>query len=738
MKQVNAKGTNSCLQAGTPQENTRPENRCSGQRSRFGRATIPYIVTRLFSCLHVKPFVLAVIMAFSASCVTNINESNPSIGDGEHLVTLSFTVPGAPTRAMDESTVETIDVLLFDQTTDQIVYRAIGTTPSAGQFTVKLPANTYHIVVLANARAMIPVTYPPATTDASFTNDTRDIVLAAITKSIAPVTSHQWPTTFDRIPMWGYSNGFVVGTSSPTIGLTRMIAKVDIDVDGAVTNFWLANVRLYNYSTAGHIAPAALPPTAPAGDRYDGYDITQWDDRTSVIKAYAPHLPAGVKATDDYLAYLADPSDSRDIIEYKNNIYALETSAGVAYPTAGWKQNTCLIIGGYYQSTAFPTYYRVEFANTTDGHLPLLRNHKYSVTITGVSAPGYPTPEDAYNNPPSNIAVQITEWNDAGLNDVTFNDQHYLAVDKSELTFYAGGAAKSMEAITDFPTGWTVDANALPAWLTITAPVPDGADIAHGLTNVKTTLTLTAGATSSNRSDEFHIVAGNLRKKIIVTQTTDEEFSLVITDLARNPISELVFDAGSIGEGTLPAARSFLVTWFPADEDCQVQLTTVAGMTPFTFNTSGIGIDPSILSTLSGGEAMITIQPDAMSPGDPDPTSRLDFFVTSGAQYRMASINLRQINNYVITESVAMEYLADGTTTYFFTVKSNVHWSAIIDGAADPETLMDTWTLSGGPNPAGEPFEFVLNPLSTTAMATISFTNYGTFWPIYEEVEING
>ncbi|MDR1414988.1 MAG: FimB/Mfa2 family fimbrial subunit, partial [Odoribacteraceae bacterium] len=267
MKQVNAKETISCLQAGTPQENRRvPEIRYGGQHARHGRATIPYIVTRLFSCAQL--FVPAAILALAASCVTNVNEGNPAVGDGEHLVTLSFTVPGAPTRAMDETTVETIDVLLFDPSTDDIVYRAIGTKPVSNQFTVKLPANTYNIVVLANARAMIPTTYPPATTGASFTNDSREDVLAAITRSIAPVVGNQWPATFDRIPMWGYSNGFVVGSSSPTISLTRMIAKVDITVGDAVVDFWLANVRLYNYSTAGHVAPAALPPSAPAGDRY--------------------------------------------------------------------------------------------------------------------------------------------------------------------------------------------------------------------------------------------------------------------------------------------------------------------------------------------------------------------------------------------------------------------------------------------------------------------------------------
>jgi hypothetical protein len=669
--------------------------------------------------------VLAAILAFAGSCVTNVNEGNPVASDGEHLVTLSFTVPGAPTRAMDEEAVETIDVRLFDPSTDNIVYRALGTKPSAGQFTVKLPSNTYNIVVLANARAMIPAAYPPATTGASFTNDTRDVVLAAITKSIAPVSAHQWPATFDRIPMWGYSDGFVVGASSPTISLTRMIAKVDITVGGAVVDFWLANVRLYNYSTAGNIAPAALPPTAPAGNRYDGYDITQWNSIPAGIKAYAPHLPTGVKATDDYIAYNADPSKTKDIVEYKNSIYAFEAATGLVYPVAGWKQNTCLVIGGYYQSTAFPTYYRVEFANTTNGQLPLLRNHKYNVTITGVSAHGYPTPEDAYNNPPSNITVQITAWNDGGLDDITFDPQNYLAVDKSELTFYAAGGSKSMAAITDFPSGWTVDANDLPTWLTITTPVLDGSDIAHGLQDVKTTLTLAASSTSAARATEFYIVAGNLRKKIIVTQSAEEEFSIFITDpVTGKPLDELTFGAGNATYGSLPAAQTFRVTWFPASANCDVTLTPVAGMTPITFNTTGSGVNPVTISPLTGGSVDIIIQPDALFPSDLNPVSRLDFTVTRGGQQRMAVLYLRQVNNYVIVESVASGYDADGATTHSFTVKSNCSWLSYLDGGgSDLDDLINWKTSGGGPNPAGETFKFILNSRTDPEPATISFTN---------------
>ncbi|MDR1414295.1 MAG: FimB/Mfa2 family fimbrial subunit, partial [Odoribacteraceae bacterium] len=646
-------------------------------------------------------------MALAGSCTTNVREGYPAIGDGEHLVTLSFTVPGSPaTRAMDEEAVETIDVLLFDPSTDNIVYRAIGTKPVSNQFTVKLPANTYNIVLLANARDMIPAAYPPATTDASFTNDTRQDVLAAITKSIAPVGGNWWPATFDRIPMWGYSNGFVVGTSSPTINLTRMIAKIDITVDDKVTDFWLRNVRLYNYSTAGHVAPAALPPTAPADSRYAGYDITQWNNIPAGIKAYAPHLSTGVKATDDYIIYIADLSNTKDIVEYKDNIYAFESAAGVTYPAAGWKQNTCLVIGGYYQSTAYPTYYRVEFKNAVDALLPLLRNHRYTVTITGVSANGYPTPEEAYNNLPSNITVQITAWNEGGLDDITFDPQHHLAVDENTLSFYTGGGQRTMEAVTDFPAGWKIEKDAAYDWFTVTPAT-------HASTSQQT-ITVTIPGVGGPREGHFYIVAGNLRKMITVTQSELEEFMIQITDLEGHPVNELTFGAGDYSGGVLPAAKQFRVTWLPVDADCVMTLDPVPGMPLLVFGGD--------MSPLTGGSAFFTIQPYAMAPEAVNHLSSLKFTATRGDQSRAAVIYLGQINNYLIATPSLSGYVADADITHSFLVRSNFAWRAVLDGGgADRDDLINSWSHTGGPSPEGELFEFTLNEIGFPAEATFSF-----------------
>ncbi|MDR1415323.1 MAG: DUF4906 domain-containing protein, partial [Odoribacteraceae bacterium] len=588
MKHLNMKEILPDAYAGTPQENTRvPASRYGGQHARAGRATTP-IVARLFSRVHVKPFALAAILAFAAgSCVMKVDEGLAA-GAGERLVTLSLAMPSSlPTRALttpQEDAVHTVDVLLFKD--EVFFYRAIGSQPNASnEFTVKLPSNAtaYKAVVLANARAMLSA-IPVAQEQAS--GDSRTNLLAGITQQFsAPVTGWTSALATAGIPMWGYENDLVVNESNsnppPTIALTRMVAKIDLTVDNLVTNFKLANVRLYNYSNKGAIAPAASTTGA------SGYSVAQWDG----TKAIAPHLPSGAKVAGGYIDYSI--SSAPGLASFTNEIYAYEAQAG----TLNTPGNTCLVIGGYYEGSTTPTYYRVEFVEsngTTFFHL--LRNHKYTVTIKGVSAHGYPTPGDAYANAPANIVVQITPWNEGGLDDITFDPQHYLAVDKSTLAFYAAGGNKTMAAITDFPAGWTIEKDAVYDWFTVSP-------LAHASTSQQT-ITVTIPNGNGPRDGHFDIVAGNLHKRITVTQSDEEEFSLSITDLAGNPLDELAFEAGNSTDGALPAARSFRVAWLPASADCEVTLTPVSGMNPVTFNTT---VNPVSASPLTGGSVDVTI-----------------------------------------------------------------------------------------------------------------------------------
>jgi hypothetical protein len=532
---------------------------------------------------------LPAILAFAASCVTNINESNPIVGDGERLVTLALTVPGTPaTRALPkndawENAVNTVDVLLFDAS-GNFKYRAIGSTavddPAAlptiqKNFTVKLPVCTnYTIVVLANARTALAastVTVPVATLSSG---PDRDDVLDNLVQELANPTN-KWTDEFETngIPMWGYHDGLTIALdvvpSVPVIALTRSVARIDLQVgEDADDVFSLASVYLYNYNRAGSIAPAVTG---------SGYDVSQWNGN----KAIAPHLPALTSLADQVAALKVSGTPlsysihtgatvvlgkiENPVHTYNQYIYTFEADA----VTAGAQTNTCLVIGGYYNDNPTPTYYRVDFADNNGDCLPLLRNHRYIVTIKEVHAHGYSSKEEAYANKPANIRVEILPWNGGGLGRVVFNDQHYLAVDLDVLGFSLAGGDQHVSVVTDFGS-WTIEDK--PTWITVSPNTFTGGET---VTDITVTADMLA---SSSRNSEFYIVAGNLRKKIIVAQ--QEALELAVTP------AQLIFysNGDPLGNGDLHVTSNAAawdidatgnIQWLPAQSPENITGSTV-------------------------------------------------------------------------------------------------------------------------------------------------------------------
>ena len=630
--------------------------------------------------------IAALVIAAFTSCVRDLEggKEKSSAGDGTTLVTLSLSMPALPpaTRVQGTSTenhVEEVDVLLFNTGNDNFHYRAMGTNiatdPSASSdkekktFTVKLPAGTYKVVVLANARAAIDAlsTVLPVSTIATAPFRSRADVLDKIAFSVAGKMDDT------RFPMWGDETLAIDGEPiTTTIALTRAIARVDVsvaDVMSPVTGtnvrdkFEISSVYLYNYSRAGSVAP--LVDGA-------GYNLTM------------PHLPALADLADKTtpvkqegpLEYTVPSTDKH---AFKQAIYACEAVAGNPVTGNNWETNTCLVVGGKYtgeDGNDIDTYYRVELVNTSGVYLALERNHLYDVVIQDVNGPGWPTAALAYANKPSNIVVGITAWNEGEQNEVEFNGQHYLAVDKSRLDFYLEGYAKGITVTTDYPDGWTVDVTTLPSWLTVTAPVPTG-NVASGAANQAVTLTLEAGALVAgdpDREDFFYIVAGNLRKKITVIQSNEIEFWIAITDLAGNPVTELLFEAGDAS--TAPVAQQFRVSWLPAsisEVDISADIAAsdmYGGSGSYDFGTNAA----EAASPAGSGAVEFTVRPLYNSSSSARVT-RVDFSITDDTRSVMLPLYLRQEK-----APAAYAFSEDGKTLTLF---SNFDRGANLTGLND-------------------------------------------------------
>ncbi|MDR1415130.1 MAG: FimB/Mfa2 family fimbrial subunit [Odoribacteraceae bacterium] len=350
MEHLDMKELIPCHHEGTRKDKTRePESRCDGQQSRRGRATIPYTIARLFSCLHAKLFptaasLLLLLAALPTGCVVNMEEGAPLVipvdNSGERLVRLALTVPGIPSsRALNdtrESDVTEVDLLLFDAN-DDFYYRAIGADvhdddvdeKMTKHFTAKLPVGAWTVVILANARAIINASAHAASlapgTAATAPLLSRAEVLGSLRTEIAVAT--EWSAL---IPMWGYYKYFdavdnawkttldVSATTNAVTGisLTRAVARVDVEVIApASDHFDMEKIYLYNRNRAG-----ALAPPAGAATVNDGYRPAYWDGG----KAIAPNLPASPLPEEGPLEFTVAP----DPHAFHHGIYLHESAAG--------------------------------------------------------------------------------------------------------------------------------------------------------------------------------------------------------------------------------------------------------------------------------------------------------------------------------------------------------------------------------------------------------------------------
>jgi len=56
---------------------------------------------------------------------------------------------------------------------------------------------------------------------------------------------------------------------------------------------------------------------------------------------------------------------------------------------------------------------------------PVLRNHRYVFSITGMVSSGFPTPEEAENAASSDIEYTVTDW-DMTVSDIWMTGNYYL------------------------------------------------------------------------------------------------------------------------------------------------------------------------------------------------------------------------------------------------------------------------------------------------------------------------
>jgi hypothetical protein len=634
------------------------------------------------------------------SCVKDLDDAKPALfeaKDSVALVTLSLAMPPA-TRVMgtaDENKVNQVDVLLFtSNNNDAYYYRAAGvdlntdpTSSAAGEkktFTVRLPftptsgaypANTtYRLVVVANARDAVN-NFTPTLAPATIVTG-GPVTLANVVDGLAASVTAAMPTS--AFPMWGEVAGVVIseGVATPSIpvNLTRAVARVDVSVENGV-DFTLESVRLYNRNCNGLVAPGAA----------------------------TPHLPGALNNQKGPAMYTVPAGQESN---FEKAIYTFEAAAGSL--GANWKSNTCLVIGGRFGGVTAPltaplTYYRVEFA-ANSVPFALKRNYLYDVSILQVKAHGYPDETGAYENRPANIVVEIIPWDEGELNDVAFNNYHYIAVDKSHLEFYKDVNPKSLRVVTNYPSGWTVDDSSFPSWLHVSGAT-------SGVAAVAVPLTLYADEypdATGSRSHAFYIVAGNLRKEITVAQTSEREFSLEVDPW------EMVFYKNP------RTAKTITITPFPTGAGHEIRFSDPGFSWESGFALPA-NIAPAALSSIS-------IQP---VPNAGSTTLYGSILVTlngPGGQSVTRVVTIKQLARDVFEALLASNpYPAAGGNALTFTVTSDVPWQ--LSESSDFLALGDETDEHDATSSFAYTFALDPSPLFTGRSATVTVTSSDPDFP---------
>lgn len=661
--------------------------------------------------------------------------------NGEVRVPFSISMPAQlpKTYALDDSDeneIKTIDILAFkvNGNEETFAYRAQaeqGSIVDDGdtnkkKFIVTLlkdGSQSYRFVALANAKDELDNAFPGGIV----VGTAKDVVMEQLQLTgISKWNVNNGTEGYLPIPMWGETANNVVIQDNTTITdlkLLRMVAKINVKIDSSITkdSFALSSVSLYNYYSAGWIAPDAANLVAGSRSTVDKPTLLG-----TTTKGPIDYEGTGIVANNSIL----------------NNIYTFESKVPKTSSEIDMSKVTTLVVGGKYNGATMDSYYRVDIAKGKN-YLDILRNHLYTINITKVKSAGYPTKEEAFNSRPINIEAEVVVWDEAAIGNIEFDGQFMLAVSQGKFDFtkslynaYSDG--NTVKITTDYKSndgsvqGWKVSSivddrgNAITDWLT-TSVNSGNAGIT---TNMQ--IFLTENNSGQQRKGYIHISAGRLTYVIEVNQNLVPPLSLFIKDaVSGEEISELVFVSQTATE--VPSAQQFTASWMPINVECDLSSTGLSG-SPFSFYTGSDtpGQGTFIKTTANGtGKQIYTIRPTAFTQteinNNPliEKSSKVDFLVSNGVNFKSRTIYLRQIR-YGLKPTLKDYYILDGTQQSL-NIKSNSLWR--VKSIVDTQGLLASFDAgqNGGYNvQLGDTFLFTLKQVTTATDvgASVTFTFY--------------
>ncbi len=460
-----------------------------------------------------------------AGCSTEelVSPPDPGSGTDGRNVEIVLEIPGAtvPTKAIDENGVRTLDVLVFDVAANgEETFAEYKEGASLGpyvaediyriKFTAPLTAgNDKRVAVIANIRNVVAPLFtgasPRYTAGALKTDILKDLIA----------------TTADfggYIPMYGetaklnISPGMKIDdTHNGGLKLIRMAASVEIMNN--IPEFQVTRMWMYHYPAKGYVAP-------------------QWNASTGRVDMNVATQPNINEVASGWFSAF----ESGSIMTSPS--YMLENK--VRSTSQSSNNNTCLVIGGKILSgphaTSEEQFYRVDFTyDGTTGEqkgelMPILRNHKYLVSLDKLEGRGYASEAEAVRTYTviSNLRAHTIYYDQSVLQNINFNGQNMLGVQDAELTFDWIGRPQKNQVVTDYEySGWKVlgvtdspvaGAGSTVNWLSCKTETAATTRLKDNLI-IEPMVNLDPQSVHPERVAYIHLKAGRLTHMIKVTQT---------------------------------------------------------------------------------------------------------------------------------------------------------------------------------------------------------------------------
>lgn len=410
--------------------------------------------------VHSRNLLLVVycLVTFSA-CVKEPVDFLPENGE-LYKVTLSMDLPesnpsgNTMTRSVSEENefkLEDIYLLLFN--TDGYVdcYPGKNLADHASDIsrktcTAELPKGTYDILIIGNCGAILSAAGLQE-------GQSRQEVAETLIYQVNGAWGYT-DATFTPFPIYGEVLNVTLDSDKELtdIPVVRMVAWIDVKLGSGFSptqDGYLRSVHLYNPNTQGQLIPTTGNYTH--------------DAQQNTLVVHTPSVPA-TSASAGPLVYTPDGTTATELVY---TIYTPEAVMG----TTDYLKNTCLVVGiggkvgsgatraGLADSTY---YYRIDFMDSNENFIPLLRNYCYTVTIEGISNAGFPDPDKAYRSEPYGLSYEVVEWEMYPMN--MGYDPEVYRLDISQTYFEPNSITYSLsvEMSITHPDGWSAYPSSSP------------------------------------------------------------------------------------------------------------------------------------------------------------------------------------------------------------------------------------------------------------------------------------